>query len=469
VYDPLTEASFKRTVLFVAAAASFLGPFMISTVNIALPAIGQYFGADAVTLGWVATSYMLATVVALVPVGKAADIAGRRKVFALGAAIVALFNILVLFSINLSFLIICRVFQGIGGAMIVTTSVAILASVFPPGERGKAMGINTAATYLGLSSGPFFGGILVQNFGWKSIFVTAGALGLFVLYTILRHIKTEWVASKEKPFDILGSFLYVIFLLSFMYGVFLIPQIKSLYFILTGMALSIVFFRYQWVASNPVFNVRLFVDNRSFAFSNMAALINYAATASVAFLLSLYLQYVKNMSPQSAGLILVIQPAIQAVFSPYAGRMSDKIEPRFIASAGMALTALGLFLLAILKIDTSMSYLAMALCCLGFGFALFSSPNVNAIMSSVSNEYYGIASSSLATMRLLGQTMSLALATAIFSIMLGKEEVSTANIGIFLKSVNLSFVISTITCIIGIYFSYARGEILSHKASNNSD
>ncbi len=464
----MTNANFKRTVLFVAAAASFLSPFMISTVNIALPAIGQYFRADAATLGWVATSYMLATATALVPVGKAADVAGRRKVFALGAAIMALFNFLVLFSINLPFLIICRVFQGIGGAMIVTTSVAILASVFPPGERGSAMGINTATTYLGLSLGPFLGGILVQNFGWKSIFITAGTLGLLVLYMILRHIKTEWIAFEEKPFDILGSFLYVIFLLSFMYGIFLIPQVKSLYFILTGIALAIVFFRYQWVISNPVFNVRLFVDNRSFAFSNFAALINYAATASVAFLLSLYLQYAKNMSPQLAGLVLVIQPAIQTAFSPLAGRMSDRIEPRFIASAGMALTALGLLLLTTLKVDTSMSYLTIALCCLGFGFALFCSPNVNAIMSSVSNEHYGIASSSLATMRLLGQTMSLALATAIFSIMLGKEQISTANIEVFLKSINLAFKISAITCIVGIYFSYVRGEILTDKTSNDS-
>ncbi len=352
--------------------------------------------------------------------------------------------------------------------MIVTTSVAILASVFPPGERGSAMGINTAATYLGLSLGPFLGGILVQNFGWKSIFITAGTLGLLVLYMILRHIKTEWIAFEEKPFDILGSFLYVIFLLSFMYGIFLIPQVKSLYFILTGIVLSIVFFWYQWVISNPVFNVRLFVDNRSFAYSNLAALINYAATASVAFLLSLYLQYAKNMSPQLAGLVLVIQPAIQTAFSPLAGRMSDRIEPRFIASAGMALTALGLLLLTTLRVDTSMSYLAIALCCLGFGFALFCSPNVNAIMSSVSNEHYGIASSSLATMRLLGQTMSLALATAIFSIMLGKEQISMANIEVFLKSINLAFKISAITCIVGIYFSYVRGEILTDKTSNDS-
>lgn len=463
----MANSSFKRTVLFVSAIASLLGPLMISTVNVALPVIGRYFDADAATLGWVATSYMLATAAALVPVGRAADIVGRRKIFLLGAALLAFFNFLALFSANLTFLILCRVLQGIGGAMIVTTSIAILASVFPPGERGRAMGINTAATYLGLSLGPFCGGILVQNFGWKSIFVATGILSLYVFFTILRHIKGEWIASPGEPFDIVGSLLYVAFLLFFMYGLFLVPQIKSLYFVLAGIIFALVFLRYQLVAYNPVFNVRLFLSNRSFAFSNLAALINYAATASVAFLLSLYLQYAKNMSPQLAGIVLVLQPAVQAGFSPLAGRLSDRVEPRFIASAGMALTALGLFLLSRLNYDTTILYLGFTLCCLGFGFALFSSPNVNAIMSSVSNEHYGTASSSLATMRLIGQTMSMAMATVIFSIMLGKEQIGTENLDLFLESVNLAFVISAVTCLVGIYFSYVRGKIHVDKAKNS--
>jgi len=440
---------------------------MISTVNIALPVIGRYFDADAATLGWVATSYMLATAAALVPVGKAAEIAGRRKIFLLGAALLAFFNFFALFSINLAFLIFCRVLQGIGGAMIVTTSVAILASVFPPGERGRAMGINTAATYLGLSLGPFCGGVLVQNFGWKSIFVATGVLSLYVFSMILRHIKNEWITSRGEPFDYLGSLLYVAFLLFFMYGLFLVPQVKSLYFVFAGIVFAWIFLRYQLVIDNPVFNVRLFLSNRRFAYSNLAALINYAATASVAFLLSLYLQYIKNMSPQLAGFVLVIQPAVQAGFSPLAGRLSDRVEPRFIASAGMAFTALGLFLLSRLSHGISILYLGFTLCCLGFGFALFSSPNVNAIMSSVSNEHYGTASSSLATMRLIGQTMSMAMATVIFSIMLGKEQIGSENLDLFLGSVNLAFMISAITCLVGIYFSYARGEMHVDDTEND--
>ena len=212
----MTDKSFKRTVLFVSAAASFLGPFMISTVNIALPVIGLYFKADAADLGWVATSYMLATAAALVPVGRAADIIGRRKIFLLGAALLAIFNFLALFSMNLTFLILCRLLQGIGGAMIVTTSVAILASIFPPGERGRAMGINTATTYLGLSMGPFCGGILVQNFGWKSIFVSTGVFSLFVFYMILRYIKENGGSPKRSP-SIYWQRFYVIFVVIYVW------------------------------------------------------------------------------------------------------------------------------------------------------------------------------------------------------------------------------------------------------------
>jgi MFS family permease len=205
--------------------------------------------------------------------------------------------------------------------------------------------------------------------------------------------------------------------------------------------------------------VRLFIANRTFAFSNLAALINYSATAAVAFLLSLYLQYAKGLSPQSAGLVLMVQPAFQALLSPSAGKLSDRIEPGIIASLGMALTALGLFMLSMLELHTSLCFVALSLSCLGVGFALFSSPNTNAIMSSVSREYYGIASGSLATMRLLGQMTSLALATVLFAFTMGQAQIGPGNLHVFVKSVNTAFIISAILCAIGIYFSYARGKL----------
>lgn len=455
----LTDVASKRTILVVSAVASFLSPFMISSVNISLPSIGREFDASATLLGWVATTYLLATAASLVPMGKFADIVGRKKIFALGAVLFAASNFSAAASPSLLSLIFFRVIQGIGGAMIVTTSVAILASVFPPGERGRAMGINTASIYLGMSMGPFFGGTLVQRLGWRSVFLAGGLASVCVFYLVKRHLRGEWADAKGEKFDAKGSLLYVASLIFFMYGVSLLPANLGIYFMMAGGALLVAFVKRELSIYNPVFEVRLFVINRTFAFSNLAALINYSATAAVAFLLSLYLQYAKGLSPQNAGLILMVQPAFQALLSPSAGRLSDRIEPGIIASLGMALTAIGLFMLSMLELHTSLYFVALSLSCLGVGFALFSSPNTNAIMSSVSREYYGIASGSLATMRLLGQMTSLALATVLFAFTMGQAQIGSANLHIFVKSVNVAFAISAILCAIGIYFSYARGKL----------
>jgi len=209
----------------------------------------------------------------------------------------------------------------------------------------------------------------------------------------------------------------------------------------------------------PVFAVRLFQRNRTFAFSSLAALINYAATFAVAFLLSLYLQYIKGLSPQGAGLALVCQPVTMALFSPIAGRLSDRIEPAVIASLGMALTTVGLILLIFLSHSTPIGYVVVSLITLGFGFALFSSPNMNAIMSSVEKRYYGVASGAVATMRLIGQMVSMATATLAFSLLMRNASISPDTYDAFLSSVRWIFSIFSGLCLVGIYFSFNRGAL----------
>jgi MFS family permease len=220
----------------------------------------------------------------------------------------------------------------------------------------------------------------------------------------------------------------------------------------------------QLAISNPVFEIRLFKNNRVFAFSNIAALINYAGTTALTFLLSLYLQYIKGMTPQQAGLLLIIQPVMMAVLSPYAGKISDKKEPALISSLGMALTALGLFILTFLKEDTSFILIMVALFILGLGFALFSSPNTNAVMGAVEKKYYGVASASVSTMRMLGQMLSMAIATVMISLFVGKNEITPAFYPLFLKSMNISFILFTALCTVGIIFSYSRGKV--HRETN---
>jgi len=238
-----------------------------------------------------------------------------------------------------------------------------------------------------------------------------------------------------------------------------LPNMQSFYLIAAGAAFMIVFIRHQLKAPFPVFEVRLFSENKLFAFSSLAALIHYSATFAIAFFISLYLQFIKGLSPQAAGLILIAQPLVMAIFSPLAGKLSDRIEPRKIASLGMALTALGLLFFALLKNDTPKPCIVLNLTLIGLGFALFSSPNMNAIMSSVPKKFFGIASGTVATMRLLGQMTSMAVAMVAFAIFIGRTEIASQNYHLFLKSLRFAFIAFGFQCGIGVFFSLFRGKL----------
>ncbi|ADC66035.1 drug resistance transporter, EmrB/QacA subfamily [Ferroglobus placidus DSM 10642] len=444
-----------RIVLFVITLASFLTPFTLSSVNVALPSIGREFGVDAITLNWIATSFLLSSAMFLVPFGRLADIKGRKRIFATGIAFFTLGSLFSALSTSAELLIAFRIFQGIGGAMIFSTGIAILTSVFPPSERGKVLGINVASVYTGLSLGPFFGGILTQNFGWRSVFLVNVPLGLLIAFLTYLKLKGEWAEARGEKFDVIGSLIYSATLISIMLGVseFSIPLI------IAGLILLVTFVLWESKVEHPVLEISLFRKNVTFTLSNLAALLNYSATFAVAFLLSLYLQYVKELTPQQAGFVLVAQPVIQAIFSPLAGWLSDRVEPRIVASTGMAINAFGLFVFSKLSETTPLNLILFNLMLMGFGFALFSSPNTNAIMSSVDRKFYGVASAILSTMRVLGQTMSMAVVMLVFAAFLGEVEITPEVYPTFIKSVQVCFIIFAILCLFGVFASLARGKV----------
>ncbi len=453
------ELSQEKAVLFVATLSSFMGPFMISSVNVALPAIQQEFGADAVALSWVATALLLAVAVFLIPLGKIGDIYGRKKIFTLGLVVYTLASLTGAFSISMPMLIAVRVFQGFGAAMFVTTGMAIVTSVFPPERRGRAIGFYVSAVYIGLSVGPFAGGLLTQHLGWRSNFGVAVPFGAASIWVALKYLKGEWADARGEKFDIPGSLLYAASVFLLIYGASLLPQLPAVYLILAGAISLMAFVRVELRTPQPVFDVRLFSGNKLFTFSCLAALINYAATFAVTFLISLFLQYIKGLTPKAAGTILVAQPVVMAFLSPLAGRLSDRIEPRLISSAGMTLTAFGLLLFALVGTDTSEYYIIATLMVLGLGFALFSSPNMSAIMGAVDKKFFGIASGTVAAMRLLGQMTSMAVAMVIFAVFIGRVEITPDNYDLFLKSVKICFSIFAVLCSFGIFFSFSRGAL----------
>jgi len=452
--------SLERSALIVATLTSFMGPFMMSSVNVALPKIQADLNMDAVQLSWIATSYLLAIAIGLIPAGKIADISGRKKVFTWGLVIFTVTSFVTAFVSTPQMLITMRVLQGLGGSMFVTTGMAILTSIFPPNRRGRAIGLYVSAVYVGLSAGPFFGGLLTSYFGWRSIFLIMLPFGLFSLVTTISFLKGEWKGEPGQKFDIGGCLLYAVSILALVYGATRLPDMIGVVLVIAGVILFVIFFRSQLRARYPVFDVSLFAENRPFTFSSMAALLNYSTTFSVTFLISLYLQYIKGMDPKSAGTVLMVQPVMMAVLSPVVGRLSDRIEPRLLATVGMMITVIGVFLFSLLGADTGVFLIAANLFFMGIGFALFSSPNMTAIMGTVEPRHYGLASGTVSTMRLLGQMASMAIATVVLAMIVGREVITPDKYPLFLSSLQTVFMISTALCVVGVYFSWFRGRVL---------
>ena len=454
-----SQASTRRAALIAAVLSSFLTPFMDSATNVALPAISQEFAMDAITLTWIRTAYLLAAAMLLVPFGKLADIYGRKRIFTYGTVVFTFATLLIGFSTSSTMLLSLRVLQGFGSAMIFGTGVAILTSVFLPGERGRVLGINVAAVYLGLSLGPSIGGLLTQQLGWRSIYFSTVPLGLIVIGFVIWRLKGEWAEARGESFDLIGSVVYALSLVALMVGISRLPAILGAGLIAAGVAGLALFAAWEVRVQIPVLNIKLLTTNRPFAFSNLAALINYSATSAVTFLLSLYLQYLKALTPQQAGLVLIAQPVVQAAFSPLSGRLSDRLEPRIVATAGMALTAVGLALLVPVGPETPLWAIVARLLLLGLGFALFSSPNMNAIMGSVSKRYYGVASGTLGTMRLMGQMLSQGVVMLLFALFIGRVEITPQSYSLFLTSMRTAFAVFSILCVSGIFASLVRGTI----------
>jgi MFS family permease len=469
IKNNMEPTSLKRSVLLVATFAAFLTPFLSSAVNLALPSIGSDLHASAIELGWVVSIFILSSAMFLLPFGRIGDIIGRKKVFFIGILLFTISSFLIIFSHSITSLLILRVFQGISSSMIFGTSMAIITSVFPVGERGRAIGINITATYLGLSSGPFIGGFLTQYFGWRSMFIFPVPFGIISLILISRKMKGEWAELKGETFDWCGSAIYALSLWCFIYGFSKLPALNGWIFLAAGIFLMILFFLAEKKAVHPIFKFDLILKNRVFAFSALAALIHYAATSAIGFFMSLYLQYLKGLDAKTSGLILISQPIAMAILSPFAGKLSDTKNPGVIASVGMGLTASSLISFCFIEVSTPMPIIVSLLLLMGVGFGLFSSPNSNAIMSSVEKQHFGVASGVLGTMRMIGQMMSMGIAMMLLSLFMGTVEINPVNYPKLLISMKAGFVIFSILCILGIFASLARNHQISDTiAANNS-
>ncbi|MDR2146958.1 MAG: MFS transporter [Tannerella sp.] len=446
----------RYKILTVICLAATLVPFASNSINLALKDIATDLRMDAVSLSWVVTILMIPSAVLQIPFGKSGDRFGRKKLLLTGVVLFALASLGCIFVRNGDLLLVMRFIQGIGSAMLSGVSVAIITNIFSREERGKAIGIQTATVYLALSAGPVLGGMLTHYFGWRSIFIATACMGALSAVGILLFIKGDWKEEKEAKFDWTGMVIYTVAIVGILWGFSQLPDYKGFIATAVGLLAMLLFVYYEKKESLPMFDMNMFLSNRVFRMSLFAALINYAATFAVTFLLSLYLQYVKGFDPQKAGWILLAQPIAMMLLSPVAGRWSDKTDAGKIATLGMAIIAVCLVVLLLVTPETPVYLLIIVLLILGAGFALFSSPNMNVIMSSVEKRFIGTASATAGTMRLVGQAISMGITMMMISVFIGKTQISIEVYPLLMKCLRYTFIIFIALCCFGVYFSMAR-------------
>ncbi len=418
--DNLSERRWR--VLGATAIGAFIAPFDGSVVAIALPRIGPALDLSFVGALWVQLSYLLVLTVGLIPAGRLADTWGGLRLYRIGLVVFALASAAAGASTSTAWLLAARCIQGLGAALLSATSTALVTEAFPPSERGKALGLNVTAVYLGLALGPVLGGLLTEQVGWRSIFyvnVPVAAASLVLGW----HLTSNRRAARSG-LDLPGVGLLVGALAAGMVGISLAPiwgwtAASSLALIGGGIGGVIGLVVYESSRSEPFLDVGLFRRSRLFATANLAALANYIAFSAVTVLTSVFLEVVSGRSPEQAGLILVAAPVAMVALSWLAGRASDVVGSRWLASGGMAVIAVGLVMLSQLPVQPAMPRLVGDLVIVGVGMAAFSSPNTSAVMGSVPRAQLGVASGMLGTMRFLGQALSIGVLGALATSRLG--------------------------------------------------
>ncbi|MDV0445009.1 Riboflavin transporter RibZ [Methanimicrococcus sp. At1] len=455
----------QRTLVLIGISlASFMTPFGVSMLNLSLPQISADFNVGAHALGWISTAYLLSSVLFLVPMARLSDLVGRKKIFLAGMTLATISATLQLFSPSFAVLILLRALDGLSMSCVFATSLPILSSIYPASKRGSVFGINISVIYIGSSLGPVVGGILTQYFGWRSLFLLLIPLAAGSAVLVARAMKIEFIESKGEPFDKTGALLYMITVFFALFGLSNLPQTWAFGLLAVGLITLPIFIAYTRKQQYPIMKVDLFFTNKHFSRSNTAAFLNYAGTYAIVFFLSLYLQRVQMFPSAAAGFILLAQPLLQAVFSPFVGRLSDRFDSRYLSTFGMLLLTGGLIGLAFLGPDSSILYLLICEIVVGIGFAFFASPNTSTIMGCVSQKDYSTASASLSIMRQSGMVLSMAIAMCVIAVFLGSTEmIRTDTIPLFLTAMRTTFLIGAGLCLAGAVLSYLRGPTVREE------
>ncbi len=445
---------YKWKAMFTVWIGVFMATLDGSIVNVALPTLTAYFKTDITTIEWVVMAYLLTITSLLLSLGRISDMIGRKLIFSGGLAIFTLGSGLSAISASEGQLILYRVVQGIGAAMLMATGVAIVTHAFPPRERGKAMGLIGTVVAIGSMAGPVAGGFLIENVGWQSIFYINIPIGIFGTAMGLIVLRKEETTSGQT-FDIPGALALFIGLVSLLLALSQGQELgwRSRYIILLFILSAVFFIIFILVedrARHPVIELRHF-RNRPFAAANISALISFIAMFSVILLMPFFLQNELGYSPQEVGIIFLAVPLVMSVVAPFSGWLSDRTNSFILSSIGVGIASVSILWLGFLSLSSGSMDVILRLAFLGLGLGLFQAPNNSIIMGSLPKEQLGIAAGTLGTMRNMGMVVGVAISGAVFSN-------RYALYGSFIYAFKDTYIVSAIICGIAVLTSLVRSK-----------
>ena len=446
------ELNSETYVIFVAFITSFFAVFLSAGIVLGVPSIASEFGMNNVTQNWITTIALLVMAVFTLPAGQISGKFGVKKSLIAGVSIFLVASVGACLSFSTETFLFFRVIQGIGIALSNVSAIAMVVQAVNPKKRGKALGFTITGIYLAGSFSPVFCGFLVHNFGWRSMFYFVVPILALCIVLMVVKIPGEWKTYENDKIDAVGYILYGIGILLFIYGFTNLMNGFGIICVIAGLMMLIIFGYFELKVDSPAFNMNLF-KNMKFTSSNIAALCSYLAIAAITTILNYHFQYVRGWNAQMSGLMLIITPIIMAIMAPNAGKLSDKIHPQKLAALGMGIATVTLVILVFLDADTPLYLIVIAMILQGIGMGLFTTPNTNAIMSSVPPNETPNASAAQSAMRTIGQTLSLGLLTLIFAWVMGSLKLSSAYSDLIVQSSQMICLICTVICIIAIFAS----------------
>ncbi len=443
---------FEKYFIIITFITSFFGVFITNGVIIGTPEIAADFGMNNILQNWIPTLLLLVTTICTLPSGQLCGKFGFKKCLLIGQSIILIGLIICCLSTTTELFFTSRVLQGMGIAIGNVCEMAIIVLAIDRKNRGKTIGLIVTGVYLGTSISPVACGFLVEEFGWRSMFYITIFFNTICWILMYLKITDEWKPNAEDIIDYKGIILYMIGIGIFIYGISDLVSTTGQILTIIGLILLVLFGYFELHQRMPAFEFHLF-KNRSFTAYNIAGLCGYLAVMVLTTIFNYHFQYVRGWDPEHTGLILLISPVVMSITAPNAGKLSDKIHPQKIATVGMAITIIAFLILIFLDGSTPIPIIILAMVLQAFGMGLFSSPNMNAIMSAVSDKYASHASACQLTMRAIGQTLSLSILTVVFAWIMGSLQITCQYAGMVVKSSQIICIICGIACVLAVIIS----------------